>query len=265
MKSGKGMRILSAVLNMNIAISTGIDLILLAVFIIAVVISARRGLIRSVIGLVGNLIAVVSAIIFSVPLGEYVSSHFLYQPMRQWMINTLSPTALSTSASISNLNFDELFSDMPQFFSDVLKNLNLDGGQLLNQYNTLKVNGVEEAKSAVIDIMISPMAQTCGRVIAFIIIFILAVIAINIIIWLLDFVTKLPVLRQLNKAGGIVLGVINGLLLVFIISGIINLSIGYIMNDKTSEEITHISESTVIYKTVNSVNPIKMIFDGWGK
>ena len=35
------------------------------------------------------------------------------------------------------------------------------------------------------------------------------------------------------------------------------------MNDRTAEEIDKIEESTVIYKTVNSINPVRMIFDSW--
>ena len=175
----------------------------------------------------------------------------------------LSPTSGGTTASISDLNFDELFSDMPQFFSEILKHLGLNSSQLAESYSSMKVNGVEEAKSAVIDMMVSPMADICGRVIAFVVIFILALIAINIIVWLLDFVVELPILRQINKIGGIVLGAINGILFVFILAGVINISIGYIMNDRTAEEIDKIEESTVIYKTVNSINPVRMIFDSW--
>lgn len=259
----KERRIISVGQNMNIAISTGIDLFLLAVFIIAVFLSVRKGLLKSIIGLVGNILAAAAAFLFSSPLGAYIDSHFLHQSMRQWMINILSPTAQTTTASLSNLNFDELFADMPQFFSDILKNLNIDGVQLADQYTTLKANGEEAAKSAIIDIMVSPMSELCSRVIAFVVIFLLALIAINILVWLLDFVVNLPVLRQINKLGGAVLGVINGIIFVFLLSGIISVSIGYIMKDKSSEEINSITESTLIYKTVNSINPVRMIFDGW--
>ncbi len=248
---------------MDIAISTGIDLLLIAVFVIAILLAARKGLVRGIIGLIGNVVAVVVAFMFSGSLGSYINSNFLYQPMRQWVINMLSPTSGGTTASISDLNFDELFSDMPQFFSEILKHLGLNSSQLAESYSSMKVNGVEEAKSAVIDMMVSPMADICGRVIAFVVIFILALIAINIIVWLLDFVVELPILRQINKIGGIVLGAINGILFVFILAGVINISIGYIMNDRTAEEIDKIEESTVIYKTVNSINPVRMIFDSW--
>ena len=248
---------------MDIAISTGIDLLLIAVFVIAILLAARKGLVRGIIGLIGNVVAVVVAFMFSGSLGSYINSNFLYQPMRQWVINMLSPTSGGTTASISDLNFDELFSDMPQFFSEILKHLGLNSSQLAESYSSMKVNGVEEAKSAVIDMMVSPMADICGRVIAFVVIFILALIAINIIVWLLDFVVELPILRQINKIGGIVLGAINGILFVFILAGVINISIGYIMNDRTAEEIDKIEESTVIYKTVNSIKPVRMIFDSW--
>ena len=248
---------------MDIAISTGIDLLLIAVFVIAILLAARKGLVRGIIGLIGNVVAVVVAFMCTGSLGSYINSNFLYQPMRQWVINMLSPTSGGTTASISDLNFDELFSDMPQFFSEILKHLGLNSSQLAESYSSMKVNGVEEAKSAVIDMMVSPMADICGRVIAFVVIFILALIAINIIVWLLDFVVELPILRQINKIGGIVLGAINGILFVFILAGVINISIGYIMNDRTAEEIDKIEESTVIYKTVNSINPVRMIFDSW--
>lgn len=248
---------------MDIAISTGIDLLLIAVFIVIVLLAARKGFIRGIIGLVGNIVAAAVAFLFSSSLGSYINSTFLYQPMRQWVVNSLSPTAHGTSASIADLNFDELFSDMPQFFSNILKTLGLDGGQLAEQYTAMKASGEEEAKSAVIDLMVQPMSDLCSRIIAFVIIFVLALVAIKILVWLLDFIVELPILRQINKAGGIVLGVLNGLFFVFMIAGILNMSLGYIMKDKTSDEIAQITEKTVIYKNLNSINPINMIFNSW--
>lgn len=248
---------------MDIAISTGIDLLLIAVFIVIVLLAAKKGFIRGIIGLVGNIVAAAVAFLFSSSLGSYINNNFLYQPMRQWVVNSLSPTAQGTTASIADLNFDELFSDMPQFFSNLLKTLGLDGGQLAEQYTAMKASGEEEAKSAVIDLMVQPMSDLCSRIIAFVIIFVLALVAIRIIVWLLDFIVELPVLRQINKAGGIVLGVLNGLFFVFIIAGILNMSLGYIMKDKTSDEINQITENTIIYKNLNAINPINMIFNSW--
>ena len=71
---------------MDIAISTGIDLLLIAVFVIAILLAARKGLVRGIIGLIGNVVAVVVAFMFSGSLGSYINSNFLYQPMRQWLI-----------------------------------------------------------------------------------------------------------------------------------------------------------------------------------
>ena len=248
---------------MDIAVSTGIDIFLIAVFIIAVAVSVKKGLVKSLIGLVGIFVAAAAALIFSAPLGSYISTTFLFSPMRQWMINMLSPTAQGTAASISNLNFDELFSDMPKFFSDIISSLNLNSADLAEKYNALKVNGAEEAKSAIIDVMVTPMAELCGRIIAFAVIFLLAIIAIRIIVWLLDFIVELPVLRQLNKIGGAVIGALNGVLIVCLLAGIISASLGYVLRDKTAAEIENIEQNTIICKTVNSVNPVKKVFDGW--
>ena len=49
---------------MDIAISTGIDLLLIAVFVIAILLAARKGLVRGIIGLIGNVVAVVVAFMF---------------------------------------------------------------------------------------------------------------------------------------------------------------------------------------------------------
>ena len=50
---------------MDIAVSTGIDIFLIAVFIIAVAVSVKKGLVKSLIGLVGNFVAAAAALIFS--------------------------------------------------------------------------------------------------------------------------------------------------------------------------------------------------------
>jgi uncharacterized membrane protein required for colicin V production len=75
---------------MDLAISTTLDLVIVAILAISIILGVRRGLIRSIISLFGSIIALILALIFSSGLGVYVDANYVNAPMRSWVINQLS-------------------------------------------------------------------------------------------------------------------------------------------------------------------------------
>ncbi|MBQ2881950.1 MAG: CvpA family protein, partial [Clostridia bacterium] len=130
-------------------------------------------------------------------------------------------------------------------------------------YSSIAQQSIEQAKAAVVDAMVSPLSATISRVIAFALIFLICCIAVWILWWLSDFIINLPVIRQLDKLGGVVFGVLNSFLIAFVVVAVLNVGSGYLMKDRSLESRQKITENTMIYKHFNEYNPLNAIFVTW--
>lgn len=79
------------------------------------------------------------------------------------------------------------------------------------------INSRANLKSAVMDNMIKPECMLVIRTIAFAVIFVLAGVALKIVTKVTGLVTKIPVLNKVNAFFGLVLGLIEGLITVFVV------------------------------------------------
>ena len=248
---------------MDIAISTGLDLAIVIIFIIFISMGVNRGLIRSVISLCGKVVSLIVAFVFSGNFGAYIDKTYVHAPLRQWLVDELSPTAENVSASITNLDLESLFRELPEFFLNVVDFLGVDVNSISSTYDSIAQQNIEQAKSAVIDVMVSPISSMISRVIAFALIFLICCIAVSVLWWLSDFIVNMPIIRQLDKVGGVVFGILNSFLISFVVVAVLNVSSGYFMKNRTLESRQKITENTIIYKYFNEYNPLNTIFVSW--
>ncbi len=248
---------------MDIAISTGLDLAIVIIFVMCISMGINKGLIRSIIGLFGKVISLIVAFIFSENLGVYIDNTYVHGPLRQWLVNELSPTADNVTANIADLDLESLFRDLPEFFTNIADFLGFDVQTLSDQYNTIAQQSIEQAKAAVIDAMISPLSAIVSRVIAFALIFVICCIAISVLWWLSDLIVNVPIVRQLDKLGGVIFGILNSFLVAFVVVAVVNIGSNYFMKDRTLESRQKITENTIIYKHFNEYNPLNTLFITW--
>ena len=248
---------------MDIAISTGLDLLIVIIFIVSIIIGLNKGLVRTIISLFGKIVALILAFAFSANLGVYIDDNYIRTPMKQWLVNELSPTAENVSATLQNLDMDSLFAEKPEFFTNLMDFLNIDLTTAQSQYEMYKQNDLEQAKAAITDVMISPLSAMISRVIAFAVIFIICCIAIGVLWWLSDLIINLPILRQLDKLGGFFVGVLNAVIITFIAVSIINMSSHYVLKDKTLAERQKIRDNTILYEFFTGINPLNQFFGEW--
>jgi len=76
-------------------------------------------------------------------------------------------------------------------------------------YKTLGINSVEEYVSMYI-------AYSIINCIAYIVVFVIVIIILQIIVRAINLVSKLPVINTMNKLGGAIIGLIRGLIIVWI-------------------------------------------------
>lgn len=186
-----------------------------------------RGFIRTCLGFLPSVAAIFGAYITYPYLSKFLRKTFVYENIMKTVQDKLSfesaVSGMAQSDVINSLN-------APSFIKDALINNNNSV-----VYDILDVSGVEEYISGFIaNVSINILAV----VIAFIGIFIVA----KLIIRTLDFVSDLPVLSFFNKSCGLALGLIKGVVFVWLVGIVVTF---FYYNESFSNIIAMLNASKI--------------------
>lgn len=169
-----------------------IDLIIVAIILLFTFLGYKRGLVKLAISLCTFFIAIIVAFALFKPISNVVIE------------NT------SIDETIESTITDKILLEGSSPEDEVKKDLDLPKMILKGSENTVK-NIANSFSTAIIE-------TTC-----FLIIFIVVKIVLKFVTILADLIAKLPILKQFNKLGGTIYGVLEGLFIVFVIFAIVSL------------------------------------------
>ena len=167
-----------------------VDIVILAILLLCIIIGYVRGL-------TGSLIKIVIAFILFIPISNLIIENTqidanLEQSIREMIIG-------------NGQNEEE---NMPQAITDYI-------GQ--------KVEGAaDDAKEAIADSTANEVAITIVKAGTWIVLFIVARILLIFLKFVTSLIAKLPVIKQFDKLGGIIYGVLEGLIIVYVLLAIIS-------------------------------------------
>ena len=197
-----------------------VDIIIVAIIALSTFLAYMKGLITLAIQLVAVIIAVVLTLV-------------LYKPVSNLIINVTG--------------IDEMIQDA-----------------ILEEANDIMTNGEENANQVVETIQNNMLPETArtisiniiqGAVI--LILYVVIRLILRFVTALANLVAKLPILHQFNKLGGIIYGILRGLLIVYILLLLVNVS-GEI--DPKNNVYTTVEES-YIGKIMNENNVLSILFE----
>ena len=196
-----------------------VDIIIIAIILVSTFLAYRKGLITLAIQLVSVIIAVVLTLI-------------LYKPVSNVIINVTGIDEMIQNAILEEAN-------------DIMTNNQENANQVVEsiQNNMLP----ETARTISINII-------QGAVI--LILYVIIRIILRFVTALANLVAKLPILNQFNKLGGVIYGILRGLLIVYILLLLVNVS-GEI--DAKNKVYTTVEES-YIGKVMNENNILDILF-----
>ncbi|MDA3847615.1 MAG: CvpA family protein [Vallitaleaceae bacterium] len=190
---------------------TYLDFIFIGIIVFSSVAGAIKGLITTVFGFLSTVIALIFAYVFYHFLsGLLIESTKLFSFFQEKIADALDLNALSQSV-VSNIDRKEMIQgiEVPGFLKTLL--IENDNSEI---YNALGINANNQAG----DYVSSFLATIAINVMAFIILFIIGLIIIGILTNILDLIAKLPVLKQVNHVGGLILGFITGVIMLWVLS-----------------------------------------------
>ena len=217
-----------------------LDVLTVVVFIVIIYRAYKKGIIRALIDLVGFAASFVVAFLLSEPIGKWIAGNFL----NKLVSGTIKKN--TTSSSAANGKFiAKLVGGIPDSIDKSLTAINVNLGSL----------GAKAMKS-VVDAVSVPLASLISRGIAFFVILAICLVIVKILAHFSDIVRHLPVLGTLNALAGAAIGIVEAVIIMFVLCTLITLSISLMALQKNPPITKSTTDSTHIYKYIQNINPL---------
>ena len=214
-----------------------IDLIVIGIIFLSTFIRYRKGLIGVAFKIASFIIAIIITLILFKPISNYIINNTEFaQTIENTIVQKLS------TAEIENGQIKQENSNLPEV--------------IVNYINVGLQDTVNEAKDSIVKIVARNLAETIIDIIVIIGLFIITRLLLLFAKAILEAISEIPIIKQFNKAGGILYGILRGLLLIYLTLAIISLILP--MLDKTA--ILNIINNSILTKVLYNNNIILMIF-----
>lgn len=199
-----------------------VDFVIIAIIVLSTFLAYKKGLVKLAIGLCSFAIAIVVTFI-------------LYQPISNLVINITG-----IDETIENAIYEKA--------NDIIQENNT-GNELTKQVIETTKNEMlpETARNLAINVV-------TGGVI--IILFVSVKIVLRFVSSFIDAIAKLPIINQLNKAGGIIYGILRGFLIIYVALLILTIPEQINPNNTVNDSI----EQSFLGKTMYQNNILNVFF-----
>ena len=192
------------------------DGMILAVAIIAIIVSAKRGFIKSIMGICTLIAALFVAFAFTPNVAQYIEN----SPVIEEVSENISDTLKSLSRKdTDSYDLARLFADMPDSFRQILDRYGADVSDLKNEVSPAP-DAPEEDVTDLSERIARPVVSAISGVLAFLGLFIASVAVLKLLTWILDLIFQLPVLKTANTLLGFVVGIVSALVWAWVLSAL---------------------------------------------
>lgn len=230
------------------------DIILIVIAAFVVYRGYKKGIVKSVMGLVTTVVAVIVAYAFSPYLAATLNENVFLPSVSSGIEGTITSLAEEGDGT----TFVEMASEMPDVLSQILKKYQVSEESFAEVAPAADQAGSEGVKG-ISDFIATPVATIISNVCAFIIVFIAAVIVLKLVTLLISTIFKAPVLRTVDKTAGLVFGIIHALVVLWILSIAIDFGVsaaGSVSPDWFGKEVV---ENSLVLRFFSGFNPIGFI------
>ena len=200
-----------------------LDLIVILIIALFRIIGYKQGLIKSAIKIASFFIAIIIALV-------------LYKPVSTLIINNTT-----IDDKIENTIIEKVTPEGMKPEDEASQATKIPQGFIVEANNSIK----DIANTTTIKII-----EVC----TVLVLYIIARIALKFVAALGDLIAKIPILKQFNKLGGTIFGLIKGLLIVYVILAVVYL-ISPLLKENTSNKI----EKSMLTKNMYNNNLITKI------
>lgn len=207
-----------------------VDLVILGIFILCIIMGYVRGLTGSLIKIVSFILSLIIAFVLFIPISNLIID------------NTQIDENIEQTIREMIVGNTEEEQKMPEAITD---------------YITEQVeNASDSAKEAIADNTAREVSLTIVKAGTWIVLFIVARILLILLRFITSLIAKLPVIKQFDKLGGIIYGILEGLIIIYVILAIISF-VSPMMNGTLANAIEESYVGSIMY---NNNLLLKIIF-----
>lgn len=186
-----------------------IDVILIAIIVAVCVNSYIKGLVVSVFNLVSSLLAIAVSFVFYPVISGWLEA----TPLLGWIQSPIQDALMEKGAALTSVSAESLIGQLklPEAVSQSILNTVGD------------VTGTLPELAGELSVAVAAFIL---QVICMIVLFLIVKIGLLFIKGMLKTVMQLPVLKQVDKAGGLVLGIIEAFVLLTVVGALLSLFSG---------------------------------------
>lgn len=213
-----------------------LDIVIIAIMALSIFLGYRKGLVKIAVKLCAFLIAVIISIVFYKPVSNII--------INNTKLDEKIESKIIENGSIKIEDKEEVQEDM-QGQDEVENNENF-----LENVHGYVDEKITETQNELVK---KAAKEISGRLINIIVIvglFIITRLILVLLVLISDIITNIPIIKQFNKLGGILYGIIRGLLVIYIILAIVFLVASISGNSDIIETI----ESSIITKFMYESN-----------
>lgn len=184
------------------------DLIVIVLLLFAIFRGYKSGFIKTGFGVISFFVAILITFMFYKPVMSVIKEKTGFET---WL-----------SEYLYSMNLDEKYGDNES--GEILARTE-SGEEYINNLPQMVTDiiGLEEIKENAKVTIIEKIVEFTVKLLSIIIVYILAKIILSIVVWVLDSIAKLPILKQFNELFGLILGAILGLIQIYTIFAVITL------------------------------------------
>ena len=177
------------------------DAVIVVIFLLFIILGVKRGFVRSVLDLVGTLAAMLVSMWFSGIAAQWVFSTFLQESLSRQIAEALQAAPAADAA-------EAVLSVVPEILRGGLEAFGITS-DAINQ----AVAGTSGQAAEAVVAVLAPMVVSALRGLFALVLFIFLLVIFRILSGVVCRIFRLPVLRQLDKGLGILLGVAQAALI----------------------------------------------------
>lgn len=226
-----------------------LDIALVVMIALSVFWGVRRGAVRTLVVLFGSIAAYALASFLSSSLARGIYAAFF-----QKNVTTSIGSAITEGVGDESLNaVDSVWNSLPDMIVTALQNLGFSTGAESAitgaQQSGSVTEGVIAQTAGTVETLVAPLFITLISLALTIVLFSLFMIGVRFLARALNGVSRVPVIRQINALGGGVIGLLQGILTVLILTTILGLFLPFMIEDYGLFKETVIDQ-TVLFKLI---------------
>lgn len=197
-----------------------IDLITIAVLTIAILMGKQRGFLKSSYNILSFIVTAVLILTLQQPFCDYLSNSALGENIRTKVYERVTGDVEKEQAKIDGTDDAETaikvgeVMGLPSFMMD-----------FLDEKLKIQAEAVETMKNDALSTLSESVTELILKIISILLLFVMVRIGVYLVLFILNAVFKLPGLKSINQFLGIIVGTVNGLIVIYIICALITLLI----------------------------------------